>query len=309
MFSQSRGKYIIVKFDQPLLNDFTGAVSNALYPLKLSELSTNLNEQNLDRLLDDSNSQGWPYQYRNTNNWVEIEPATPIKVNQISIRSASGGRYNSWAFEGWNGTEWETIVAGSHSAYDQDVTYEFEEVDYEKYRIHTGGSRTGNYPGFYDLRLRGSFQSHLNNSAFTVKGEEYKYVQGPNDNGPIIEKKYQIKSVYGDTEDSTKVIIEMESIEGRFNDVQGDINVSYDSTAGNLFGSGGDVESFSASFTPENLEEEPNPGHTERISVAPSVEAEFVAIDYQEAFNDGEQLSVTAVSVEAELIHIDIINP
>ena len=104
--------------------------------------------------------------------------------------------------------------------------------------------------------------------------------------------------------DRQKVTLHFDTF-NRFNDAEGDIQVQYTANGGNLTGTRA-VASFAEIFTPDV---EPTPETKEYLSVAPDVSANFIPIAFKEGYADDEQLSVAPVSVSADLIHINIINP
>ncbi len=107
-------------------------------------------------------------------------------------------------------------------------------------------------------------------------------------------------------EPQDKILITMDWW-GKFNNIEGDLTVSYDATKGNLTGAGGAVESFSKTFTPQDLIPEPNPHVEEYITVAPIVELDYIPIDYINGFAT-EQITV-APSIEIVFEEVEIINP
>lgn len=103
-----------------------------------------------------------------------------------------------------------------------------------------------------------------------------------------------------------KILITMKPL-SRFASVEGDLTVSYDASKGNLTGVGGAVESFQVEFAPTDLIPEPNPHIEEYITVSPSIEVDFIPIDYVNSY-ETENISV-APSIEIEFINVAIINP
>ena len=65
-------------------------------------------------------------------------------------------------------------------------------------------------------------------------------------------------------QDMDKVLLTMKPLK-RFQNLQGNLTVNYDSVIGSLEGAGGDVQSFEQVFTPADLERMPNPLLTENI--------------------------------------------
>lgn len=103
-----------------------------------------------------------------------------------------------------------------------------------------------------------------------------------------------------------KILITFEDLK-RFNNVEGNLTVLYDASKGNLSGLGGAVESFTEVFTPTDLIPEPNPHIEEYISVAPSIEIDFITIDYVKRYVE-EYISASP-EIEIQFIDITIENP
>ncbi len=90
----------------------------------------------------------------------------------------------------------------------------------------------------------------------------------------------------------------------RFNDVEGNITVSYLQAVGTLAGVR-PVEDFSESFEPEDLEATPIDDHT--ITAGTEVEVEFIPVDYVSGFTD--HTVAAASSLEVQLIPVGEIPP
>lgn len=141
-----------------------------------------------------------------------------------------------------------------------------------------------------------------NESAFAITGKEHKYV-----NGSLLDKVYTLINVEPHPTEPRSILLTLDWW-SRFNNVIGDLTISYNATKGNLQGAGGAVESFEVSFFPEDLVLTPNPNVEEYISVAPSVSATFLPVEYHKAY-ETETITVSPVTVTATLTHTSIINP
>lgn len=101
----------------------------------------------------------------------------------------------------------------------------------------------------------------------------------------------------------------------RFNNVEGDITVSYDQSKGTLSGEGGTVQSFTRTFTPVDLESarKPNPHITENITVANiTTEINLKPIHYvrvEQHSSDRDIIRATLLGVTITLTPVGIINP
>lgn len=144
-----------------------------------------------------------------------------------------------------------------------------------------------------------------NVSAFTIKGKEHKHT-----NGPLLDKTYEIASIESHPARDNSLLITMK--EGHnFNNVSGNLTITYDKNMGTLSGVVGEVESFTRAFKPTDLVPEPTPGVSETISLAPTrLDIELAPIEYVDVFiEETERIAVAPTSLEVELIHIDIENP
>ena len=95
-----------------------------------------------------------------------------------------------------------------------------------------------------------------------------------------------------------------------FNNVEGNLTVTYDATKGNLSGTGGAVESFENVFLPTDLIQTPNPNVEEYVSVAPfEVVADLLDLEYPKAYSDMGTITVAPFEVTATLIDVEDINP
>lgn len=94
---------------------------------------------------------------------------------------------------------------------------------------------------------------------------------------------------------------------GKFNNVEGELTIAYDSTRGSIAGGGGPVESFSESFVPEDLIKRINPGHPHTFEVDPTADISFVKIYYKHRFSQ-ETFSVHS-DCFINFQYVGIINP
>ena len=96
--------------------------------------------------------------------------------------------------------------------------------------------------------------------------------------------------------------------QSRFNNVEGDLTLSYDSVKGRLSGVGGPVESFSRSFTPIGLTKKPNPGVYEKITSSVNINTfNFMRVTYKKGY-DAEKITVTP-SCSIVFTYVGVINP
>jgi hypothetical protein len=141
-----------------------------------------------------------------------------------------------------------------------------------------------------------------NASAFSITGQEHKYI-----NGPIINKTYTITSVTAHPTEPRTLLITVGDF-ARFNNVEGQLKVSYNSALGTLAGVGGAVKSFETLFSPLDLKREINPNDEETIrGTISSATVEYSIVQYLNAYH---QHTVNAVaSVALEYTDVTIVNP
>jgi hypothetical protein len=117
---------------------------------------------------------------------------------------------------------------------------------------------------------------------------------------------YSFESIFTPTEgtDDTEIMLTVEPND-RFNSVVGNLTVAYNSTIGNLAGSGGPVASFSQAFAPADLVAKPHQNDQEHIAIT-SVTANgtLTAIQYLSAKAD-EHISITGITAVGVLTNIN----
>ncbi|MDY0235057.1 MAG: hypothetical protein RBR71_03475 [Gudongella sp.] len=144
-----------------------------------------------------------------------------------------------------------------------------------------------------------------NKSAFTIKGQQYKYI-----NGPLINGDYQIESIEHHPTIANALLLTMKDLK-RFATVEGNLTIEYDASVGTLTGEGGAVESFIEIFTPLDLIPEPNPGIEETLKVAPTeLILNLRPIEYVKTipFNTGT-ITAAPVVLTVNLRYVGVVNP
>lgn len=142
-----------------------------------------------------------------------------------------------------------------------------------------------------------------NISAFAITGKEYLYTDGPDNNGPLIDKIYTINSIENHSTIENTITLNTNN----FNNSIGLITVKYNHLIGTLLGVGGVVDSFEETFNPMELKEQGNPRVREYITANIGGLVDFIPI---EKINIYSKEYITAnISGSVELIHIDDINP
>ena len=149
-----------------------------------------------------------------------------------------------------------------------------------------------------------------NESAFTVTGQEYQYIDGPDNNGQLINKTYVVTSIFNHPTEPNSILLEFIN---EFRNVQGSLSISYNQALGTLTGVGGAVASFTETFLPEDLEEGlTNSGGAygthEHIEASIEGTIELKYITKLSGYAPKEYIEAS-VSGQIQLIHIDDINP
>ncbi|WP_322354479.1 hypothetical protein [Dehalococcoides sp.] len=140
-------------------------------------------------------------------------------------------------------------------------------------------------------------------AGWSLEGQQYQYVYGP-----LLDKVYTIESVeFHQDYDDYKHILITTNEQDRFNNVEGNLTISYDQTKGNLMGRGGAVESFSQELTPQDLVPKPNPGIAEHLELYVAVTVDFIKITYLHGYD--EEIVTVGITGLAEFIDIDTLNP
>jgi hypothetical protein len=142
-----------------------------------------------------------------------------------------------------------------------------------------------------------------NVSAFSVTGQEYKYI-----NGPIINKTYTVTSVVAHPTEPRALLITVDDF-ARFNNVEGQLKVSYNSALGTLVGVGGAVQNFDVYFTPIDLLREINPNDEETIrSTISNVTLEYSVMQYLNAYHP-HTINANIASAVIEYTYVGVVNP
>lgn len=171
-------------------------------------------------------------------------------------------------------------------------------------RINSIDSFPTTYSGYkmaisFDFTV--TIENEGNERAFTVSGQEYDYEPG----GTLHSQTYTVDKVDAYEGDTHSLQLKI-NVFDRFHRVNGDITVAYDSTVGTLAGYGGPAASFTESFTPTGLVNNPHPNNPENIDItAISATAQFNPIIYTNSYNGGENVEVAALAAAGTLIHID----
>lgn len=303
--SKGLGQKLAIVFTEKLVGDVSGKNppsvrgKNYFRPTGAATASSQYSGYSPSRAFDGDTSSYW-YTRTTGTQWIQV---------QFSEKTyASGFRWNvgSYPPNGFNvygsedGANWNLLTTDSSPNSSGWYAFNLPVSAWLYYRWEIT-SRHSSYLRIQDIELR---EAAGNEAAFTVTGQEYKYI-----NGPTIEKTYQVVSVEAhlDYTDDKHLLLTLHP-QGRFNNVVGNLTVSYDHTAGNLQGRGGFVESFTKSFTPADLMPFPQPNAEQgTITAEASATMAFTHIDYK--YRYAEESVTVSPACSAVLIHVDDINP
>ena len=123
------------------------------------------------------------------------------------------------------------------------------------------------------------------------------------------DKTFSIKNICIEEADidSNRLLLTFKTL-GRFNNVEGDITVSYDATKSSLAGASGPVLSFTKSFTPTGLFKKPNPSEFEKITAVPSVTGPTITmVTYKKGYDSEKITGVPSCTLVAT--YVGTVNP
>ncbi|MDD2297322.1 MAG: discoidin domain-containing protein [Sphaerochaetaceae bacterium] len=311
--SKAEGKRIGVKFTEDLVGDVSGKLEIIAYKFYRWHITSTW-----------SGSRLYLYELEMYGNDIKVDASEIISMSRSSAYSSS---YDvNRLFDGIvPGTEWDANGSLPHW-----VKIELSNPKaVNKFKWHTGtsdnkpkqfqfqGSDDGeNWTNLYEGEspntnywIEFNTTPPGNEGAFRVTGQEYQYVNGPNDNGPVLDKTYSVGSVETHPTVDKAILLTMMTLE-EFDSVLGNLTVAYDATKGNLSGRGGRVESFSAEFLPADLVSTPDVGLTEKLSIAPTdITSDLKRVAYIDAYDDKDKITVAPGAITVSLLEAAIINP
>ena len=138
--------------------------------------------------------------------------------------------------------------------------------------------------------------------AFTITGQEYKYV-----NGPLINGDYKIEKIEPHPTRENSILLTMKALKD-FNKVEGLLTINYDATKGNLSGQGGAIDSFVTSFSPVDLVQVPNPGIVETITGAPTIAINYLEVTCHKGYA-AETITAAPAEITVAFLSTEEINP
>lgn len=251
----------------------------------------------LAELQDDNTSSYW--QSRSTGNYILVG-VEGIEIKGFSVYKGSSYRPTTYVLESSeDGVGFNQILSGSFIAATGWEQILLPSPIFTKFIRVKFGYSSRLY--LYEFRLVIMGYAHIGDD-FIIEWSERKHV-----GGSLLNKTAKPKRISRHPSNPEYAILLETPDTQRFNNVEGNLMVSYDQTKGSLQGRGGPVESFSHMFTPTELAPKPNPHAAEHLAISASTDIGFLKVTYNKAYAD-ETITVSATAV-VDLIHVDDINP
>ena len=296
--SKAEGKQIAVKFTMPI----TGGIGHTLQStIETQEGDWTANGtysgSDVARAKDGSISTYWESRVAN---YIQIPLGQFAKfLHGFKVYCGSSYRPSSYAIlTSDDGVNFTQVATGSITAQTGWQTFNLESYASANFVRISFGYTTRLY--LYELILIVSDFV----GGFKITGQEYKYI-----NGPLIDKSYAIESIEAHPIEPRTLLITVGQF-NRFNNVNGQLKVSYNSALGTLVGVGGAVQSFDYYFTPSDLFKEINPNGEDTINAIAIASLDYSLISYIDA-SSTEEHTLTAVIATATVEYTDvtIVNP
>lgn len=292
--NKHEGKYIGIEFDAPIVGDIENLNAPSHWVTStpegiVSHSSCYSASYDSYRVFDGDTSTQW-YTRTSGSQWIQIQFYKPTWVRGFSWYIGGSYRPNAFTVTGSNdGVDWETLLESNSPNSTGRHDFAFSAGHY-KYIRWTITSRYSSYIYLYEIEMDIGLK---NSDAITVTGNEYKYVNGPTDNGLTLTREYPVEKVEKHPTRENAILLTIRT-PYEFNNVLDSLIVDYDNSKGNLMGRGGLVESFSNTFTPSDLIPVPAVGETERIaSTVGHRVIEFKPVVYS-SINDDKQDKISA---------------
>jgi hypothetical protein len=272
-FTKGQGGKIVVKFTENLIGDVSGKTPTPVGGLVETELTRNrdfawqsysasnsYSTQTPNLAFDGSTSTYWETRLAMPQ-WIQVDLGEGNEVVATKFRwYVSTYAPNAFNLVGSNdGTNWSSALVNSTSANSSGWKV-FDFVNTTAYRYYRWNitSKHSTYLYIYDIELFANLPKG-NEQAFTVTAQEPLYTEFPSEElGTLANSDIQVLSVEAYPSNSKQIILNTKPLK-RFNNVQGNITISYNAVLGNLQGVGGVVQSFTQVFTPADLVRVPNP--------------------------------------------------
>ena len=306
--SKSDGLKIGIRFTEDLVGDYATPESG-YEELKYDNSSIKSiaysnqysSTYSASKAFDDSTSTYWRTDSLPV--WIQIELNNPIALTKFRWYIGNSTYYpKDFILEGSNnGIDFIPVFIGISSSGTGWKDFLFKNTTNYLFYRWTITSQNSNRLYIYEFEL--FYKNFINESAFSITGQEYKYVHGN-----LIDKVYVIEKIEPHPTEPKSILITMDWW-NRFNNVEDKIKVLYDASKGSLTGAGGAVESFEIEFTPEDLIQTPNPNAEETIKAYPyEIVLDLKEVDIVNVTPE-ETIKAYPYEIVLNLINVDEINP
>ncbi len=306
--SKSDGLKIGIRFTEDLIGDYAtpeGGYEELKYDNSSIKSIAYSNQYSstysASKAFDDSTSTYWRTDSLPV--WIQIELNNPIALTKFRWYIGNSTYYpKGFILEGSdNGIDFIPVFIGTSSS--GTGWKDFILSNSAKYLFYrwTVTSRNSSCIYIYEFEL--FYKNFINESAFSITGQEYKYVHGN-----LIDKVYVIEKIEPHPTEPKSILITLDWW-NRFNNVEDKIKVLYDASKGSLTGAGGAVESFEIEFTPQDLIQTPNPNEEETIKANPyEIILDLKEVDIINVIPE-ETIKAYPYEIVLNLINVDEINP
>lgn len=314
--SKAEGRKIAVKFTLPINplvltptivigNDYSTPSGTVTYSNQYSTTYSAI------KAFDNNTSTYW--QTRATlPQWNMIELAEAKQIAGFRLYSGTSYRPNSVDLYGSNdGTNFDLIsqttnanaTGWKENTFDATIPYKF-------YKWVVNSTHTAGRVYIYEFQLLFATTTTRsgNEEAFTITGQEYQWLNGPDHNGELISKNYPVLLAQTHPTEPNSILLDV----AEFRNVVGGITISYNQEFGTLAGAGGVVASFTETFIPTDLMEGlttagVSVGGHDYIEALVGGSIDFIYITKPQAYST-DYIEAT-IGGTIQLIHIDDINP
>jgi len=299
--SKSIGQKIGIRFTEDIVN-LTETPVGGHQDIETQEgtwtASGTYSGYSVESLKDGDVSTMW--QTRSTGSYIQIELDSPKVLTGLKYYRTTSYYSMGYTMKGsQDGIVFEDVYKGSTPYGSGYVTTTFDtRTPYKYYRLVIDSLSNRLY--LYELILL--YKPYKNEIALGVSGLEHQYV-----NGPLHNRKYGIERVEKYPGDSKALLLTLEVYENRFNNVEGNLTITYDASLGDLMGRGGGVESFEVFFSPTDLLPKPNPHKAENLTAQATGSITLIEVFYTQTYNL-ENITLQA-EASIDFIDVSIINP
>ena len=293
---------IKVTFDKEIISNpeiVSGSTSNVrravFVPLSSGAYSSTYDEA---KAFDSLDNTYWRSSGANPPAWLGADLGGVVNVTKVRVHTGSIYRPKTYVVEGSDdAVSWDAVHTGDllNATGWQEIT--FAGASYRYWRVYfSAGYAT--YFAVRDMEFYGTNVMYSPNG-FAVSGNIYE----SSPEGESAPHSFTIRRVTK-TEDNLSIIIWLE-ITDRLKYPVSTITVSYDKATGNLLGAlNAQVDSFSESFTPQNVTLLFSPSNADHISLGLTQDLDLMEIFYS-FFQKSDEAVTVGLSQSNEIIHID----